>query len=814
MGSHTDISTADWSAPAADRHPAEPLELERVLLEVRSGVVPSDKPPVRIYLGTETAQRRAERVFVWSIEQVRDPARVYEIYLMKDLPGFDRSRWLTGFTNYRFAIPDLAGRQGRAIYNDVDQIYLSDPAELFDAPMNGKGFLSISDRDTSVMLIDCGRMAALWNLDQARRLRRKRLEAKAREAGPLWGACDPGWNARDEEYTPEGAKLVHYTVIHSQPWRPVPERYVYQRNPVAYLWEELERSADRAGFLPFTAERPSRRFRHLGVRYRQHRLAGEAGGRDRGESRATPDTAILASAEQLVRDAQAGCLLHARLSAAAGPGFGLGGLDLQAFDPLRAPGVDLPPGTFDGVVCSSLLEYLPDEDLPWVVDALFARARRFLFAWVADSPPSLVLGEGGELPSRRRSPHWWRTLFEQSGARHPAVHWRLALSQRGGWRFTGGGRTLDAVPLVWVLADDKPGHRIQSEGLARALDWPFEVKTLQFNALNRLSHHLLGASLAAVDPSRSDPLAAPWPDLVISTGRRTAPVARWVAARSLGKTRVVQLGRKGGEIADDFDLVVSCLHFRQPYHPRRLETLAPLNPLIDARLSAAAERWQGLFDATPAPHVALVVGGSSAMHRLDAATARRMAEEVRAFAEAAGGRVFTVTSPRTSPAAVAALREGLGDSAALYVWRPGDRANNPYLGYLALADILVVTGESESMLGEAAATGKPLYIYPLPERPAGVRTRLAEWIVGQARRARLNKRGTIRPQRGWQRLCARLVERGWVRPRRRLGLMHQALVRQVGARYFGEPLAAGGRSALRETQAVAQRVRALMGFET
>ena len=41
-----------------------------------------------------------------------------------------------------------------------------------------------------------------------------------------------------------------------------------------------------------------------------------------------------------------------------------------------------------------------------------------------------------------------------------------------------------------------------------------------------------------------------------------------------------------------------------------------------------------------------------------------------------------------------------------------------------------------------------------------------------------------------------------------------SLVREVGARYFGEPLAADGRSALRETPAVAQRVRALMGFET
>ena len=48
--------------------------------------------------------------------QHRDPARRYEIYLMKDLTGFDRSRWKTGFTNYRYAIPEMAGRSGRAIY--------------------------------------------------------------------------------------------------------------------------------------------------------------------------------------------------------------------------------------------------------------------------------------------------------------------------------------------------------------------------------------------------------------------------------------------------------------------------------------------------------------------------------------------------------------------------------------------------------------------------------------------------------------------------------------------------------------------------
>src|SRR5262245_30698732 len=81
-----------------------------VILGVREGVEPSRKPPVRVFVGTEPGQYRAERVFIWSIEQNRDPARVFEIHVMTDLRSFDRRRWLTCFTKHRFAIPHYAGR--------------------------------------------------------------------------------------------------------------------------------------------------------------------------------------------------------------------------------------------------------------------------------------------------------------------------------------------------------------------------------------------------------------------------------------------------------------------------------------------------------------------------------------------------------------------------------------------------------------------------------------------------------------------------------------------------------------------------------
>ena len=98
-----------------------------LVLEPEPGVPTSSRPPVRIFLGSEPAQERAERVFIWSVARHRDPGRRYEIHLMKELAGFDRRGWTTGFTNYRFAIPHFAGGRGKAIYNDTDQIYRSYP---------------------------------------------------------------------------------------------------------------------------------------------------------------------------------------------------------------------------------------------------------------------------------------------------------------------------------------------------------------------------------------------------------------------------------------------------------------------------------------------------------------------------------------------------------------------------------------------------------------------------------------------------------------------------------------------------------------
>jgi hypothetical protein len=461
---------------------------------------------------------------------------------------------------------------------------------------------------------------------------------------------------------------------------------------------------------------------------------------------------------------------------------------------------------------------VPDEDAGWFVAELFRHAQRLVVATASTDPAPRRLADGSLLTPTRRGEAFWLAHFETAAAGHPDVRWRLALrtprafGREQLWLRDGGPRS-DGPPRVWVLTDDKAGHTTQSIGFAEALGWPFERKSLRFTPLNRLSNHLLDGTRLGLHPASTAQLAPPWPDLVIATGRRTAPVARWIGRQSRGRSRLVQLGRKGGDVAGRFDLAVTCSHFRLPPHPRRIVTLIPFSAVNSASLAEAAERRRELWRDAKRPRVVLLVGGSSANHRIDAEAARRIGREVAELARGAGGSVLATTSPRTGAEATDALAEALGASAFLYRWQRG-ATDNPYQALLGAADAIVVTGDSESMLAEAVSTRKPVYVAAVPELPAGPRRRFAEWVMQRAAaRPRKQAKGTVRPQQGIEYLCARLVERAVVRPPRDVSALHHELERLGLARPLGGALDFTPPPPLREWEEVATRVRELLGVE-
>ncbi|GAB4174262.1 MAG: ELM1/GtrOC1 family putative glycosyltransferase [Wenzhouxiangellaceae bacterium] len=413
--------------------PALREQPEKIILGVRPGHRPSDKPPVRIFLGSERKQFRAERVFIWSVEKHRDPSRIYEIHLLKGLKGYVSGFWVTGFTNYRFAIPYFCNYQGRAIYNDVDQVWLTDPAELFDREMGDAGFLSINDHDTSVMLIDCQRMAGVWNRENVTGTTRKRIEARARAAG-LWGPMDGKYNARDAEYQPGVSACVHFTTLHTQPWRPFPDWFVYHENPTGSLWFDLEDEANRVAFLPVSALRPSSGWPQAVLRIS-----------------ALPD-----------------------------------GPQLQTL---------LGPNADDHAHVSTrrihgLLERVPDADLPWVLHRLFRTTDRLE---VQIDEPVLITRN-----RPRRPLHFWIEQFRLASRLTPHTSWRLVRRVGGRRSIVCGGPLAKGPVVALLDGDPGADRETRNIAAALARHDRREWTEVHCSGSLRALRRLLEAQSAAI----------------------------------------------------------------------------------------------------------------------------------------------------------------------------------------------------------------------------------------------------------------------------------------------------------------------------
>jgi mitochondrial fission protein ELM1 len=228
---------------------------------------------------------------------------------------------------------------------------------------------------------------------------------------------------------------------------------------------------------------------------------------------------------------------------------------------------------------------------------------------------------------------------------------------------------------------------------------------------------------------------------VIAAGRRTAPVARKIGRLAGRRCFLAQIMHPGTG-AGDFGLIA------QPRHDSRTGggnifpmTGAP-HQLTAVRLAKEAKRWNGRFDDLPRPWIAVIVGGTTRRRRFTGAMARDLGAAASKMAVSAGGSLLVTTSRRTGDA-TESLLSAIDAPNRVYRWGQGEgeggEGENPYLGYLALADAVVVSGDSASMCSEACAGRAPVYIFAPPALTAPKHARL---------HADLYEQGYARPMTG------------------------------------------------------------------
>lgn len=263
------------------------------------------------------------------------------------------------------------------------------------------------------------------------------------------------------------------------------------------------------------------------------------------------------------------------------------------------------------------------------------------------------------------------------------------------------GRTPESL---WILTDGKAGDELPLTGLAQALGLEPKLRRVApRRAFSLLMPH------GPIDPREAEdklgsPLAPPYPDICLATGRRAVAYLRRLKRLSPGTLTVFlkdpRTQRHGA------DLLVMQVHDR-PKDPHVLCTVTGPNRINLSVLDAIRADPPEDLRMLKRPRIAVLVGGDSRHHRFTNHDIDRLVTGLEQ--RLAAGASLMMTTSRRTPADLTQRLANLESPGRAVLWN--GNGPNPLLAYLALADEVVVSADSTNMIGEAASTGKPLQIF-------------------------------------------------------------------------------------------------------
>lgn len=261
---------------------------------------------------------------------------------------------------------------------------------------------------------------------------------------------------------------------------------------------------------------------------------------------------------------------------------------------------------------------------------------------------------------------------------------------------------------IWIITEGIAGTENQcigvAESLCRGMDTSaalsFDVKRIGLREPWLTLSPYLGFEQ---NWSFTEPLSPPWPRLLITCGRKAIAASRYIKRQSQGRTITVHI-QDPRISATHFDLVAVPRH-----DPMRginvIVTAASPNRITIPRIEREVTRFPHLR-ALPHPRIAVLIGGTSKAYQMTQDITERLAEQLSCVK----GGLMVTCSRRTGDKNRAILETSL-NKATNYFWN--GTGDNPYFAFLGLADFILVTADSASMISEACSTGKPVYMIDL-----------------------------------------------------------------------------------------------------
>lgn len=259
---------------------------------------------------------------------------------------------------------------------------------------------------------------------------------------------------------------------------------------------------------------------------------------------------------------------------------------------------------------------------------------------------------------------------------------------------------------VWIIVDDKPGNANQAIALVKAMNVKYEVKKLKYNFLSFLPNWLKFNTLIGIDLNASSPLLPPYPQLIISSGRKTASVSNYIKKHS-SNSFVVHIMNPDMNF-NNFNLICLPLHDKKEGYAKYANIVYSMGALS---YSSSSKIDEDIMPKLPTPFVSLMIGGTTKNGDYSIEEMEWLVSKANSLAQNIKASLLITTSRRTPIDIADKLKEKITVPHYFYDWHKMQNIANPYQAFLKFSDYFITTGDSVSICSEILATGKPLYIY-------------------------------------------------------------------------------------------------------
>lgn len=231
-------------------------------------------------------------------------------------------------------------------------------------------------------------------------------------------------------------------------------------------------------------------------------------------------------------------------------------------------------------------------------------------------------------------------------------------------------------------------------------------------------------------PESLQEIMAQTPDVIVSCGAAGSGVSTLLKKKTGAKNIVIL--NPGFITRDDFDLAIVPHHDVwqwMPFKSNVVTTDLALNPVTPEGLAHLNTGGPSAYVPAGSMAVGLLVGGNNRSFRFTGTVTDALAREVARLCKELKAQLYCTTSRRTPRNVDAALEHAFEGQPFCRIFVRGreDRNSATVEKILACSNLIIVSGESISMVSEAVSSGKPVVVF-MPQKVLPVYTKYERFI--------------------------------------------------------------------------------------